>query len=58
MLSFCAVRRYVDGLKESSQLMDLLAADTSEAIEPTKSVAAREQVYPDVCSSMSVIQLR
>lgn len=36
-------------MKNSSQLLDLLSADNSEVVEPTKVVAAREQLYPDVC---------
>lgn len=41
-----AVRRYVEALKESSQLLDLLSTG-SEEIEPTRAVSTRPVLYPD-----------
>ena len=43
-----AVRRYVEGMTESSQLLDLLSVAGTEEIEPTTAVAARQALYPDV----------
>lgn len=42
-----SVRRYVEGAKESSKLLDLLSAVGSDDIEPTKAVAARQALYPE-----------
>jgi len=44
-----AVRKYVEGMKDSNQLLDLLSASGSDEIEPTRAVAARSSLYPDVC---------
>ncbi|KAG5336916.1 hypothetical protein C0989_011535 [Termitomyces sp. Mn162] len=42
------LRKYVEGMKEPNQLLDLLAADGSNDIEPTKAGAAgRQSLYPD-----------
>ncbi|OSD00737.1 RNB-domain-containing protein [Trametes coccinea BRFM310] len=46
-LTCMSVRRYVEGVKESGQLLDLLSAAGSETIEPTQAVAARQALYPD-----------
>jgi exosome complex exonuclease DIS3/RRP44 len=35
-------------MKDSTQLLDLLAAVGSEHIEPTKAAAGRQAFYPDV----------
>lgn len=42
------VRRYVEGMKEASKLLDLLSTAGSDELEPTKAVAARQVLYPDV----------
>lgn len=42
------VRKYVEGMKESAQLLDLLSAAGSDDIEPTKAAAGRQALYPDV----------
>lgn len=42
------VRKYVEGMKDSTQLLDLLAAVGSEDLEPTKAAAGRQVLYPDV----------
>ena len=46
--SYLAVRRYVEGAKDSSQLLDLLSATGSDELEPTKAVSARQALYPEV----------
>ena len=43
-----AVRKYVEGTKEPTQLLDLLAAVGSDDIEPTRAVAGRQALYSDV----------
>lgn len=47
-LTVLLVRKYVDAMKESSQLSDLLSAAGSNDLEPTKAVAGRTALYPDV----------
>ncbi|OCH86604.1 RNB-domain-containing protein, partial [Obba rivulosa] len=42
-----SVRRYVEAMKNSNQLLDLLSAPGSEDIEPTRAVGARQVLYPD-----------
>lgn len=42
------MRKYVEGIKEPTQLLDLLAAAGSDDIEPTRAVAGRQALYPDV----------
>lgn len=42
------VRKYVEGMKDANQLLDLLSADGSQEIEPTKAAAGRQVLYPDV----------
>lgn len=42
------VRKYVEGMKDATQLLDLLAAEGSNEIEPTKAVAGRQALYPEV----------
>lgn len=44
-----SVRRYIEGTKDSGKLLDLLSTAGSDDIEPTKAVAARQSLYPDVC---------
>ena len=48
---FFIVRKYVEGMKDSTQLLDLLAAVGSEDMEPTRAAAGRQVLYPDVCFS-------
>ena len=45
---FFVVRNYVEGMKNSTQLLDLLAVVGSEDIEPTRAAAGRQALYPDV----------
>lgn len=44
------VRKYVEGCKNSSQLLDLLSAPGSDAVEPTAATQARQALYPEVSS--------
>ncbi|PIL25685.1 hypothetical protein GSI_11435 [Ganoderma sinense ZZ0214-1] len=46
-LSCVSVRRYVESLKASNELLDLLAAVGSDSLEPTPAVAARQALYPE-----------
>ncbi len=41
------VRHYVEGTKNASQLLDLISA-AGDQIEPTKAVASRQALYPEV----------
>lgn len=45
------MRQYVEGMKDATQLLDLLAAEGSNEIEPTKAVAGRQALYPEVYTS-------
>ncbi|KAG6853480.1 hypothetical protein C0991_004096 [Blastosporella zonata] len=49
------VRKYVEGMKEPTQLLDLLAAEGSNDIEPTKAVAGRQALYPDYISTPTLL---
>ena len=49
-----SVRKYVEGVKDANQLLDLLAAAGAEDIEPTKAVAGRQALYPDVSISCHI----
>ncbi|KAJ3733858.1 hypothetical protein DFJ43DRAFT_1067052 [Lentinula guzmanii] len=42
-----SVRKYVEGMKDANLLLDLLAADGSQEIEPTKAASGRQALYPD-----------
>jgi hypothetical protein len=42
------VRDYVEGMKNSDQLLDLLSATGSDELEPTRAVAGRTALYTDV----------
>jgi exosome complex exonuclease DIS3/RRP44 len=46
--AFCVVRTYVEGMKGSNELLDLLSAGGSGDIEPTRAAASRTALYPDV----------
>ncbi|OCH84360.1 RNB-domain-containing protein [Obba rivulosa] len=47
LIATSLVRRYVEAMKNSNQLLDLLSAPGSEDIEPTRAVGARQVLYPD-----------
>ena len=42
------VRRYVEGAKDTSKLLDLLAAVGQDDVEPTRAATTRQALYPDV----------
>ncbi|KAF8962184.1 mitotic control protein dis3 [Flammula alnicola] len=42
-----SVRKYVEGMTDATQLLDLLAAEGSNEIEPTKAAAGRQALYPE-----------
>ncbi|KAI0944731.1 hypothetical protein AcW1_002369 [Taiwanofungus camphoratus] len=46
-LRCASMRDYVRGTKESAQLLDLLSTVSSDEIEPTKAVSARQALYPE-----------
>ncbi|KAG6912235.1 hypothetical protein DXG01_016096, partial [Tephrocybe rancida] len=46
-ISCTSVRKYIEGMKDSTQLLDLLAAEGSNDIKPTKAAAGRQALYPD-----------
>jgi exosome complex exonuclease DIS3/RRP44 len=50
-----SVRKYVEGMKDSSQLLDLLAAAGCDEIEPTKASAGRTSLYPDYLSTTTLV---
>ncbi|KAJ3865942.1 hypothetical protein EV359DRAFT_72131 [Lentinula novae-zelandiae] len=43
-----SVRRYVETMKDANVLLDLLSAEGSHNIEPTKAAAGRQALYPDI----------
>jgi hypothetical protein len=47
-IGIAVVRKYVEAMKDSGQLLDLLAVAGSNDIEPTMAVAGRTALYPDV----------
>jgi hypothetical protein len=53
-MGFWVVRKYVEGMKESLQLLDLLSDEQQQAdggdneIEPTRGSGVRKALYPDV----------
>ncbi|KAH9913246.1 RNB-domain-containing protein [Fomitopsis serialis] len=50
-----SVRKYVEALKECSELLDLLSAPGSDGVEPTRAVAARQALYPDYLSMSTML---
>ncbi|KIK00978.1 hypothetical protein K443DRAFT_678766 [Laccaria amethystina LaAM-08-1] len=50
-----SVRKYIEGVKDANQLLDLLAAAGAEDIEPTKAVAGRQALYPDYLPAAMLI---
>ncbi|KAG2013854.1 mitotic control protein dis3 [Coprinopsis cinerea AmutBmut pab1-1] len=49
-----SVRKYVEGMKESTQLLDLLAAESMEEIEPTRA-SGRQVYYPEYLPSSTLL---
>ncbi|KAG5653149.1 hypothetical protein H0H81_002060 [Sphagnurus paluster] len=54
-ISCISVRKYVEGMKEPTQLLDLLAAEGSNEIEPTKAAAGRQAFYPDYIPTSTLL---
>ncbi|EPQ56056.1 RNB-domain-containing protein [Gloeophyllum trabeum ATCC 11539] len=54
-LAVSSVRRYVEGTKDSNQLLDLLAVVGEDSIEPTRAVAARSALYADYLPTAAVL---
>ncbi|KAE9408711.1 RNB-domain-containing protein [Gymnopus androsaceus JB14] len=50
-----SVRKYVEGMKDANQLLDLLSADGSQEIEPTKAAAGRQVLYPDYLPTSTLL---
>ncbi|KAF8900484.1 mitotic control protein dis3 [Gymnopilus junonius] len=50
-----SVRKYVEGMKGATQLLDLLAAEGTSEIEPTKAVAGRQALYPDYLPTTALL---
>ena len=45
---FIIVRKYVEGMEVSTQLLDHLTSVGGEDMEPTRAAAGRQVLYPDV----------
>ncbi|EJF61412.1 RNB-domain-containing protein [Dichomitus squalens LYAD-421 SS1] len=54
-LSCISVRKYVEGLKDSNELLDLLAAAGSDNLDPTPAAAARQALYPDYLPTTTLL---
>ncbi|KAH9476796.1 Exosome complex exonuclease dis3 [Psilocybe cubensis] len=50
-----SVRKYVQSMKNSTQLLDLLSAEGSSEIEPTKAVAGRQSLYPEYLPTSTLL---
>ncbi|KAJ3937450.1 MAG: RNB-domain-containing protein [Lentinula lateritia] len=50
-----SVRRYVETMKDANVLLDLLSAEGSHNIEPTKAAAGRQALYPDYLPTPTLI---
>ncbi|KAJ7600823.1 hypothetical protein C8J56DRAFT_1038453 [Mycena floridula] len=50
-----SVRKYVEGMKDGTQLLDLLAAAGSDSIEPTKAATGRQTLYPDYLPASTLL---
>ncbi|KAJ8597115.1 RNB-domain-containing protein [Rhizopogon salebrosus TDB-379] len=50
-----SVRDYVEGMKNSDQLLDLLSATGSDELEPTRAVAGRTALYTDYLSMSTLL---
>ncbi|TCD60755.1 exosome catalytic subunit dis3 [Steccherinum ochraceum] len=53
-LKAISVRRYVEGLKDANQLLDLLSVK-GEEIEPTRAAAPRQALYPEYLPTATVL---
>ncbi|KAF9266998.1 RNB-domain-containing protein [Marasmius fiardii PR-910] len=50
-----SVRKYVEGMVDSTKLLDLLSASGSDEIEPTKASGGRQALYPEYLPSATLI---
>ncbi|KAF8188678.1 hypothetical protein BJ912DRAFT_968181 [Pholiota molesta] len=50
-----SVRKYVEGMPEATQLLDLLAAEGTYEIEPTKAAGGRQALYPEYLPTATLI---
>lgn len=50
-----SVRQYVERMKDPSQLLDLLAAEGSDEVEPTMASAGKQVLYPDYLPMATLI---
>ncbi|THV04768.1 RNB-domain-containing protein [Dendrothele bispora CBS 962.96] len=53
-ISCISVRKYVEGMKDASQLLDLLSATGSDDVEPTRA-SGRQVLYPEYLSSATLM---
>ncbi|KAF5383399.1 hypothetical protein D9757_006150 [Collybiopsis confluens] len=54
IMSF-SVHKYVESMKDANQLLDLVSADGSSEIEPTKAAAGRQVLYPQYLPASTLI---
>ncbi|KAH9911776.1 RNB-domain-containing protein [Epithele typhae] len=54
-LTCLSVRKYVECMKESSQLLDLLSAAGNDGLDATAAVAARSALYPEYMSMATLL---
>ncbi|KZT19844.1 RNB-domain-containing protein [Neolentinus lepideus HHB14362 ss-1] len=54
-LAASSVRRYVEGMKDATQLLDVLVSVGDDAIEPTRAVAARSALYSEYLPTATVL---
>lgn len=54
-ISCISVRKYVEEMKDPTQLLDLLAAVGSDDIEPTRAVAGRQALYSDYLPTSTLV---
>ncbi|KAJ2933461.1 hypothetical protein H1R20_g3629, partial [Candolleomyces eurysporus] len=50
-----SVRKYVEGMKDSSQLLDLLASVEADEIEPTRAAGGKQILYSEYLPSATLI---
>ncbi|KAF9073535.1 RNB-domain-containing protein [Rhodocollybia butyracea] len=50
-----SVRKYVEGMKNANQLLDLLSAEGSQGIEPTKAAVGRQVLYPNYLPTSTLL---
>ncbi|KIK77030.1 hypothetical protein PAXRUDRAFT_835134 [Paxillus rubicundulus Ve08.2h10] len=50
-----SIRKYVEGMKDASQLLDLLSATGSEELEPTNASTARKMLYAEYLPTATLL---